>query len=171
VYEELELEIQQCIQDKLESVRADFKAKQQITLLLPVSYVSIEDGSFVSRGQSSSKETVSVFVEFEFKNLKDEKDRRKGAYPILRGIVKYLAFQSFGLKITPMEPVKWQHITDAEDVKAGIKRYLITLKTSFYTAKALSGEEAGDLLRIGLNYYLDPARIAASDLVETRDTE
>ena len=168
MYEDIEMGIQQRLQDKMEAVRAAFKAKNQATLVLPSVYVSTEAGSFTSRGQKSYKQFIDVYVEFEFKNLKSEEDRRKGAYPILLGLLKTLTLQNFGLKIGLLEPVKWQHTTDEEDLKASIKRYVIQFKTYFYI-EMVDDTEAEDLLCMGLSYYLDEARIAAGDVVTLRE--
>ncbi|KQC03149.1 MAG: hypothetical protein APR55_07125 [Methanolinea sp. SDB] len=143
-------------------------------IVTPRVLVSIEAGDFSKISQKSYRWDVTILVSAVFKNWKSEGDRRRGLYPILEGIVSLLMLQTLGLDIQPIRPLRMQNITDDAMAEAGLFAYQISFSTSF-TVNRADEEEAADLLRIGLEYYLhDPADDGisdAQDIVELEEEE
>ncbi len=156
MFADIEKKIQQRIEDKITSIRnVDIQKGVKGALINPAVAVSVEEGTFEARGQKSFKTSTTVYVELEFKNLRSEEDRRKGAFPILLAIIQFLMLQDFDLVIDPLVPVRWRNVTDEEDFKKATMRVQIIFKTGFTITKT-DDEVVTDLLRVGLNYYLKP---------------
>lgn len=138
-------------------------------LVKPACYVATELGSFKKLSQSTFRQIISVSLYLVFRHLKDEKERRRGLYPILEGAIGYLTLQTLGLDISPLTPKSFRNITDEDTFRAGLIAYQIDFETG-YDIVAMSDEQVTELLRIGLNYYLKPGDETpdASDLVNLR---
>jgi hypothetical protein len=166
MYSDIEKAVEQRIEAKLNSVR-DVKIQKgaKNNLLNPGVFVSVEDGVFEAVGRGW-KQKLDVYVEIEFENLRDEENRRIGAFLILSAIIQYLSGQKLGLNISELKPAKWQNVTGEEDYKASKTRFQIMFKTTF-NIEAVSDEVLNDLLKAGLNYYLKPGDDVsdASDLM------
>lgn len=133
----------------------------------PAVYIATEEGRFEKITQSVFKQAMTISLYIIFKHLKSEKDRRRGIYPILEGIVGILMLQDMGLSIQPLKPKAFKNITDIDIQNAGMMAFQIDFETS-YDIKKMEEEAAVDLLTIGLNYYLkerDDDILDASDQV------
>jgi hypothetical protein len=170
---ELEEKTQERVAEKIDSVR-DVKIQKggiQQALVNPAVYAACEKGSF-KRLAKGWKQGLDLYVELEFKHLQSEKERRKGATIIVEAIFQFLIGQTFDLDIDPLEPIDWEHITDEDDVKAGLIRFQMLFKTACFVSK-LEEEETGDLLRVGLDYIMKPGDEVADlhDVVELEQCE
>lgn len=163
---EIEKKIQQRIEDKIASIRdVDIQKGVKGALINPAVAVSVEEGTFEQRGQKSFKTPTTVYVELEFRNLRSEEDRRKGAFPIMLAIIQFLMLQDLDLGIDQLIPIRWRNVTDNDDFSKATMRVQILFKTGFTITKT-DEEAADDLLRVGLNYYLKPG----DDAVDASDT-
>jgi len=166
-------EIEKAVKDRIDLKIAEVKktlvqkGASPIALTSPAVFVSCEEGKFKKQGQTSYQQSADVFVEIEFKDLSSEEARRRGALLIVKALVQYLILQKLDLKILPLEPVRWAHITDKDDISTGIARFQIVFSTAF-SIEAIDDEAVTDLLRVGLNYLLKPGDdvVDATDLVE-----
>jgi len=165
MYSDIEKAVETRIEAKLDSVR-DVKIQKgpKNNLLNPGVFVSVEAGDFEALGRGW-KQKLDVYVEIEFENLRDEEQRRVGAFMILSAIIQYLIGHDLGLKIKELQPSKWQNVTGEEDYKSSKTRLQIIFKTAF-NIEAVSDEVINDLLKVGLNYYLKPG----DDAVDASDT-
>jgi len=96
-----------------------------------------------------------IYLVIEFKNLKSEEDRRKGIYPILEAAINFLFLQDLGMGIDPLVPSAFRDITTEEEEAAGRIVFGAEIKTGF-TTERMEDEQAEDLLKVGLNYFLKP---------------
>jgi len=134
----------------------------------PAVFAAVEAGEFKKAGQKKYKCTATVVLLAAFKNLKSEKARRHGLYPILEGIVALLMLRDFDLDIDPLRPVGFRNITDDKLAKKGLLLYQFEFETGF-TVEPSTDEELVAWLSLALEYYLqDPANddtAVASDIV------
>ena len=161
------IEIENAIIDRLEtgglSVRDIDIKKGTKGLIYPAIFVSTTAGEYKKLGQVKYKCSPSIAVVAVFKYHGKEKDRRHGIYPILEGIILRLMLQDMDLEITPLVPVRFRNVTDKALGEKGLMAYQIDFKTSF-TVTRVDDEVAVDLLKIGLEYYLqDPEDDGVAD--------
>lgn len=142
----------------------EIKKDTDIVRMTPAVRSVIADGKFTPIGQISYRVDVNLYVIVIFKNLSDEESRRKGVYPILKGVLSILGGQDLGLKIDELTPVSFREITNDRDEESGLIVFQVVLTTRFSIEK-VSDEQAADLITIGINYYLDPAKAADPDAV------
>ncbi len=166
MFADIDLAIQQRITDKISSIR-DVMVKKGARgmLVTPAVSVSVEQGTFEKQGQATYKIPTDIYVELEFKNLRNEEDRRKGAYPIFLAIIQYLTLQTFNLDIDPLAPVKWGNVTEKEDKATGVLRLMIIFRTGF-TIRKIDDAAINSLLKIGIDYFLKPG----DDVKDASDT-
>lgn len=131
-------------------------------------YVSVEEGDFARVTQETYSVAVKGYVDIVFSHLQNEEMRRKGIMPILEGVYQCLLLQKLGLSILPIVPQKFRNTTPPEMKEKGQIVFTLEFGTKFNITR-LDEEAVTDLLRVGLNYYLqDPADDGvadASDLV------
>ena len=134
-------------------------------LAVPAIDVVVGGGSF-DRIAQKYKITPSVYVIVTFQHLRSTSDRRKGIYPIVEAIVACLVGQNLGLTIDALVPIRMDNITNQEEAEAGKLVYQLEFRTGFIFER-MTDEQIGDLLKVGLNYYLKPGddTADASDLV------
>jgi hypothetical protein len=134
----------------------------------PCAMVATEEGTFTRISNGKYKCSVDVYIIVAFKDAHSEKKRRHGIYPILLGIFQLLMLQNFGLAIDDLVPRGFKNITDKDMVAKDIIAYQLGFATAF-TVKMQKEEPADELLRIGLEYYLqdpvDDGEMDAQDLV------
>ncbi|OPY07252.1 MAG: hypothetical protein A4E68_01934 [Syntrophaceae bacterium PtaB.Bin095] len=134
----------------------------------PAVYVSVEEGAFEKVSADVFRQTVKGYVDIVFSHLGNEEQRRRGIYPILEGVLQTLLLQTLGLEIAPVRPKAFRNVTSETLRAKGLLAYSLEFETSCHLRK-LDEEEAADLLRIGLNYYLqdpeDDEVVDASDLI------
>lgn len=134
----------------------------------PAAFVYIEAGQLSRVAMAKIKVSLDVYVLIAFRSVRDELERRHGLYPILEGVMQGLMLADLDLDITPLIPGRFANITDAEFREKNTLVYQIKFGTS-YVMTPVEEEDVVDLLRIGLEYYLqDPADdgvVDASDLV------
>lgn len=125
----------------------------------PAVFVSVESGAFKKVTGRTFHCTARVFLVVLFKDLKDERARRRGIYPILLGIILLLAGKRLGLEIAPIAPERFRNVTRENFTKLGLTAYEIELSTSFDVTVTQEDEStAFDMLHLGVEYYLqDPA--------------
>lgn len=132
----------------------------------PAVYVSTEAGEFVKLSAASFRQTLTIFVDIIFSHLASERERRKGMYLILEGVLQSLLMQTLGLQITRLAPSNWRNTTTEEFRSKGLLTFSLEMKTS-YTISVTDDEEVYDLLRVGLSYYLqDPEDDDAADAAD-----
>lgn len=145
--------------------------KKGKSILYPAVFVYTETGKFSKITMSKYKCELGVFVLIAFHDVKEEKKRRHGLYPILEGVIQGLMLNNLGLSITPLVPMSFRNITDKDMQKSDILAYQLEFSTGF-TMKP-PAEKTVDLLRIGLEYYLqdpvDDGELDAQDLVELKE--
>lgn len=129
-------------------------------LVKPAVFVSTDDGRFERITDKTYKQTVSLNVFIVVKHLKSEAERRQAAYPLIGGVVGILLAQTLGLKITPLKPQSFRNITTEDLIERGLMAYQVVFETSFNIDK-MTEEEASELLRISLGYYLKPGDAVA----------
>jgi hypothetical protein len=151
---------------KLESARVIGVQKGTAGIAQPAVYASAESGTFEKVTQAIWRHNVTLYVDIIFSNLRDQRSRREGINLILEGVAGLLLLNSLGLKIEPIKPKGWKNTTSPEMDELGLIAYSLELTTS-YTLTRLNDETAGELLKVGLNYYLTPGddAVDASDLV------
>jgi len=129
-------------------------------LVTPAVYIAIEEGRFEKVSKSTFKQKLSVYVYVIFKQLQNEKERRRGVYPIVESVIGILLLQDLGLKIQEMAPLSFRNVTDEELSAVGLMAYQLIFETSCYVER-VSDEQLTDLLKVGLDYYLKPGDEAA----------
>jgi hypothetical protein len=138
-------------------------------IVYPAIFVSTETGDYNRITQTKYRCELTIVLVAIFKNYKSEKDRRHGVYPILQGIINLLLLQDLDLEILPIIPKNFRNVTDDTLADKGLIAYQIELNTSYIIEKT-DDEEDINLLRIGLEYYLqdpeDDDVLDAQDIVE-----
>lgn len=139
----------------------------EFNLKLPTVDVMVGGGTFSQATMAGYKMTPSVYVIVTFQHLRNVEERRKGVYPIIESIMALLIGNKLGLKIDALKPKRLDNITNEAEAEEGKIVIQIEFETSFMIS-TLSDEEITDLLRIGLNYYLqDPADDHVADASDT----
>lgn len=143
------------------------EAHSPTSLKLPGVDVIVGGGKF-ERAAQQYKLVAQVYVIVTFQNLRSVADRRRGVYPILEAVLALVSGCSFNLKISPLRPVRLDNITEEQEAAEGKVVFQMEFETGFVVV-AQADETVTDLLRVGMNYYLqDPAddnESDASDLV------
>jgi hypothetical protein len=154
------------LESRLESARKIGIQKGVEGIPQPAVYVSTESGKFKKVTMTKWRQTLTIYVDIVFKHLSNERERRKGVYAILEGVVQTLFLKTLDLAIDPIEPQSFRNTTTEDLISKGLMAFSLELETANYITE-LDDEEAVDLLRIGLNYYLTPGDdvVDASDLV------
>ena len=152
--------IEQAIADRIKVKLADAAGKidvQRGISGIPVQavYVSLEEGTFKRTTSDTFSVDVTGYVDIVFSGLQSEDQRRKGIFPILKGIIQCLLQQTLGMKIDPIVPKSFRNTTTEENRKAGLIIFTLEILTKYYIKK-LSDEAVVKLLSVGLNYYLKP---------------
>lgn len=161
---EIEQAALQRITDKLAAIRkAGGKKGGEIVGPSPSVDAGCLEGGF-ERVAGKWKQTVTLSLLLTFASPKSEEARRKGANPLVEGIVLYMLEQKLGLGITALQPLRWREVTNEDDYTEGKIKYLIQFSTSF-TIEKLDEEEVEDLLGVAAEYLLKPGddRIDAAD--------
>jgi hypothetical protein len=135
----------------------------------PSAHVRVTDLRYAASIQNKLKQKAGVVLSvfLLFSNLRSEKDRRHGAYPLINGIVEHLTAQTLGLQIEPLQPLRAREVTPAEYREVGLVAFQMDFQTA-YTLTAANDEDAEDLITLGLEYFLKPGNAIrdAQDLVE-----
>ena len=169
---EIELEIIDWLESAGLNIRnADIKKGESIQY--PAVFVYTETGKFSRSAMGKYRCELGVFVLIAFRDVKSEKRRRHGLYPILEGVIQGLMLNDLSLDIDPLVPQGFRNITD-KDMQAGdVLAYQIDFTTAF-TMKPPE-ETTVDLLRIGLEYYLqdpiDDGVLDAQDILTLQEEE
>ena len=130
-------------------------SKKKTSHTVPVVYAAVEEGSFKRITKTTFKQDVTVYLSIEFQHRNSEEDRRKGIFPILSGVIGILLLQDLDLKIDPLEPGRFQNVTDDSDAVAGKVVFMLTIKTGFNITKMDDDEVAENMLTVGLEYFSD----------------
>lgn len=161
---DIELKTIERLKDKGLGARDYRVQKGSDSLVNPAVHAAIEAGTLTKVGKITYRQDVDLYLYITFKSLKKEAERREGIYPIIEGAIQLLQLQTLGLAIDPLAPVKYGNVTTEEDIKEDKIVFYILFKTHF-TVDKVEDEVARDLLRIGLNYYLNPD----DDVVDATD--
>lgn len=156
------------LKEKAPEVPVLDSAKGEDILTAKVAVImAIQKGPAVAVAQETKQE-VELSLWVAFKNIKNDKDRRHGAFPVVESLAQLLNRQTLGLAIKPLRYGGFLDVTAEQEREAGLAVYQVDFRTS-YVMEPLPEEEAQDLLRVGLNYLLDgSANAAAQDVVELR---
>lgn len=165
---EIENAIVSLLTAKLASARKIAVQKGTAGIAQPAVYASVESGSFERIGQNKSKLNLTVWLDIIFSNLKDQKERREGINLILEGAVQLLLQNDLGLNIHPLEPKNWKNTTTEEFDELGMISYSLELSTFYHLAK-LDTEITTDLLRVGMECYLQDVPDSTADATELID--
>jgi hypothetical protein len=132
----------------------------------PAVYASVDAGEFMKVSQSTYKVQLKIYVDIIFKHLSSELERRKGIFLILKSIILSLMLQDLDLNISPLRPKSFSNTTTDELGEKGLISFSLELETGM-TMTRVDDEVTVDLLRVGLNYYLQPDDdvVDASDLL------
>jgi hypothetical protein len=123
---------------------------------LPAIYASCQSGSFTKVTLTRVKCELSLSVLFIFENFEPEDKRRAGMNAIFEGAIFILQNNKLGLDILPLKLVRFRDVTTEEEAAKGLLYYLLELST-VYELNVPDAEAAAELLKVGLNYYLqDP---------------
>jgi hypothetical protein len=162
---EIEAGVQARLDDKITSPKNVLIDEGHKAIALPGIEVIVVGGKF-ERVSQKYKLIASIYVVVTFKNRRSTEDRRKGIYPILEAIVACLLMQTFDLEIAGLVPKHMESVTEKEEADEGKVVFQLEFETSF-VIEALSDEELEALLKVGLNYYLEPddGTADATDLV------
>ncbi|MDP2167983.1 MAG: DUF1834 family protein [Thermodesulfovibrionales bacterium] len=151
--------IEQAILDRLKEKKLEvlkFEIKKEPSgYITPSVSVAIEGADFKRVTVQSFKQVVDIFVTVMFKHMGVDGERRKGIYPIIQGIVDILTLQKLGLQIDPLVPEGFRNVTSEENAQSGYLFFQLRFKTGFIV-EPVEDEVAGELLKIGLDYYLKP---------------
>lgn len=110
------------------------------------------------------KAAIVLSVGIEVKNLKGDRERREKAYPVIRGVLLLLAGNRLGLDIDPLVPLRANDTTPYdEESSVGTLRYQIDFSTA--TQITVPEADAGDLLKLSVDYFLRPG----DDVADTSD--
>ncbi|MBI5234737.1 MAG: DUF1834 family protein [Deltaproteobacteria bacterium] len=162
---EIEDAIAKRLKDKgLAVLEVDIR-KGAVGLVKPAVYISTEEGRFEKVTQSTFKQRLSVYVYVIFRHLHNEKERRRGVYPIVESVIGILLLQDLGLKIQALAPLSFRNVTDEELNAAGLMAYQLVFETSCCVERT-NDEALTDLLKVGLEYYLKPG----DDVTDATDT-
>lgn len=123
----------------------------------PAAHARVTDIRFGASIQNRTKQKVAVVLSvfLLFSNLKSEKDRRHGAYPLVDAIVAHLMGQKLDLDIEPLQPLRAWDVTPDEYRAAGMVAYEIDFQTG-YTQFAADSDDSANLVTIALSYFLKP---------------
>lgn len=163
---EIENNLVDLLTSRLESARKIGVQKGVQGITQPAVYASVEEGRFERISKSTVKQTLKVYLDIIFANLKDQRSRREGINLILEGALLLLLFNKLGLAIDPLEPKAWRNTTTPELDELGLISYSLELSTGHYLEK-LDDEAVTDLLRVGLEYFLQDPVDATADAIET----
>lgn len=166
-------EIENAIIDRLETgglaVRDIDVRKGAKGIIYPAVFVSTEIGNYSKVTQTKFKCEPTILVAVVFKHHASEKKRRHGIYPILEAVLLRLMLQTLGLEIKPLRPIRFRNITDRDLAEDGLLAYQFEFATS-YVVEMVDDEVVEDLLKVGLEYYLqdpeDDEVKDAEDIVE-----
>ena len=123
---------------------------------LPAIYASCQAGSYTRMTFDKFKCELSISILFIFENFELEDKRRAGMNSIFEGALFTLQNNKLGLDIMPLKLVRFRDVTTEEEAAKGLLYYLLDLST-IYELKVPDAAAAADLLKVGLNYYLqDP---------------
>jgi hypothetical protein len=137
------------------------------TVIRPWVRALISDIKFKKLTVNKFKAQVILSVGLEVGNLKSDKDRRKAAYPVVRGIILFLSNNALGLDIDPLVPLRAADTTPYDiETNVGTLRYQIDFSTGMQVT--IPETDAGDLLKLSVDYFLKPgdAVADASDEVD-----
>jgi hypothetical protein len=136
------------------------------TISKPSIHTACQAGLFSKVTDKSWKCDIEVNVYVLFQHFGNDDKRRQGMSRILWGVFTYLAGKKLGLDITGMQPKEFRDVTDPDIVGEGDLLYRLQFSTKA-ELKAESEEEAGELLAIGLQYYLqDPVDDGRADAAD-----
>lgn len=164
-------DIEECVTKTLQSkglnVREIKRQTTETRLVNPAIFVMVNSGKYSKKGQKAFRIETEIIITIIFKHLRDEKSRRDGAFPILKGIFLALALQDLDLEIQPLMPETFNDITTTQDFDV-LKQtvFRMTFNTFFYLEKA-EEDTADELIRLGLKYFLqDPIDDAVEDAAD-----
>ncbi len=144
-------------------------AKSVEVLPAKVAYtLAITKGTAEEITPETTRQHIELSIWVAFKNMKSDKDRRHGAFPVVEAVGQLLLKQKLGLEIKAIKYAGFTDVTDNEERTAAMAIYQVDFKTS-YTVSKLNEEDTQELLTVALNYLLNGAEpAAAQDAVTLR---
>lgn len=165
-------QIEQAVVDRIKAKLAAVASRIDVQrgvddIRQPGIYASAESGRFSKVSNATWKHELDVWVDMVFSHVGGTKERRQGVSAILEGVLMHLFLEDLGLSIEPLKPALWKNTTPDELRETGQIVFSLRLQTSYTISRSNNDEAADELLRIGLNYYLQPGddQSDATDLV------
>ncbi|HOX22379.1 MAG TPA: DUF1834 family protein [Elusimicrobiales bacterium] len=132
-------------------------AKGQPTLPRVCYMLATQKGTAESVAMSGNfKQNLDVSLWVSFQDHSGDSARRAGAYSLIEALAQFLFQETLGLDIRPLRYTGFAEVTIDEERAAGLAIFQLDFSTSHVVTK-ISDEAAGDLLKIGLKYYLPAA--------------
>ncbi|MCX5785668.1 MAG: DUF1834 family protein [Elusimicrobia bacterium] len=146
-------------------------AKSEVVLINTPAYtLAILKGTAEPITQSeNTKQHINLSIWLAFKNIKSDKDRRHGAFPVVEAIAQILLDQKLGLEIKGLKYTGFTDVTDEAERAGGMAVYQLDFKT-WYVVSKMDEEGTQALLSVGLNYLLNGSTTAAAQDVVTLQT-
>ncbi len=137
-------------------------AKGDSVLAAKVAYMlGIMKGPADDITDETTRQHVELSIWVAFRNIKSDKDRRHGAFPVVEAIAQILLKQTLGLEIKKIKYRGFTDVTAPEERAAAMAIYQVDFKTS-YTVSKLDDPDTQELLSVGLNYLLNGRDTAAA---------
>lgn len=139
----------------------------------PAVFVDLESVDYVNLTRGKYKVILNISVYLLVRNYRSESDMNMQMFNILEGVAGILTNNSFNLEIEPIRPVRVTNISTEEHRIQKINIFKLDIQTSYIVDKPKREEIYGDLLRIGLEYYLKPGDDVedAKDIITLKDKE
>lgn len=130
---------------------------------LPAAYASLSGGAIKKTTQTRLRMDITANLNLVFQSTTPETTRRTVIYPIIQQALEILTLQDLGIAIDPLVPAGFQETTTVDEAAAGLIVYRMQFKT-FYYIERIDDEVPVDLLKIGMEYYLqDPVDDGVKD--------
>lgn len=163
-------EIEKAFKTALEAAGLGFKAVEEKgenpvdSTPTPAALPIVGDGDLERLIDGKWKCTVEIGVLLLVKDVSGEPNRRRAVLPLIEGVTRLFAGQTLGLAIKKIRPRSFGNTTTEAFRKKGLIAYIIGFETDFVLLENDPEADALDLLRIGLDYFLqDPADDGAAD--------
>jgi hypothetical protein len=152
-------EILDAILSKLKEERFNVyesSGKSLDNLTFPAVFIDMDSIDFENLTRGKYKVILNIAIYIVVRNYRSESDLNMHMFNILEGVAGILSDNSFNLEIEPVRLVKVTNISTEEHKIQKISIFKLDIQTSYIIDKPKREEIYGDLLRIGLEYYLKP---------------
>jgi|GEM_PF-1620148 len=164
---DIEIAIEEFLVQRMTAFKAARRQKNMRYVFTdPALVVAIYEGKLEKVGLVSFRVNCQVHLQLRMSDARGEEARRDAIHPLVFAVIRMLARQRVGLKITDLLPGSFKDVTSEEDFKGNFIVYDLEFATSFIL-NIDDDDLAEDLLTVALNYYLKPGddQVDASDTV------